>query len=105
MPIPARDEAAPYYYRYIDRVPEEDIVGVLERQLPEALALFEGISEQKSLARYADGKWSIRELMNHVNDVERLMCFRAFWFARGFDTPLPPFDQDPSVVAARPDAV
>jgi hypothetical protein len=105
MPIPARDESAAYYHRYIDRVPEEDVVGVLERQLPEALALFEGISDEKSLARYAAGKWSIRELVNHVNDVERLMTFRAFWFGRGFDVPLPGFDQDPSVIAARPDAV
>jgi hypothetical protein len=67
------------------------------------LAALRGISEEKSLHRYAPGKWSIRQLWNHVNDCERLFVFRAFWFARGFDSPMPSFDQDPAAVAARAD--
>jgi uncharacterized damage-inducible protein DinB len=62
------------------------------------------ISEERSLHRYAAGKWSIREVVGHLNDTERLFVFRAFWFARGFDTPLPSFDQNIAVGAAGADA-
>ena len=102
---PQRDEAAPYYFRYIDRVPSPDVVSVLARQLEEGPPFLRGFSEEQSLLRYAPGKWSAREVLSHVNDAERIFAFRALWFARGFDTPLPSFDQDTSVVAAKPDAV
>ncbi len=59
-----------------------------------------GISEEKSLHRYAAGKWSIRQLLNHVSDTERVFVFRALWFARGFDTELPGFDQNVAVPTA-----
>lgn len=91
---PESHEAAPYYFRYIDRVPGGDILRVLETQLEETRAFLAGISEEKSLHRYAPEKWSIRQVWNHVNDSERVFLFRAFWFARGFDTPLPSYDQD-----------
>ena len=90
---PERSEAAPYYFTYIDQVPGGDICQILAAQLPEAVAEFVKISEDRSLYRYAPGKWSIRELLSHINDCERLFAFRAFWFARGFDTSLPSFDQ------------
>jgi hypothetical protein len=102
---PARDETAPYYFRYIDRVPGDDVLGVLAAQLEETIALFEGISEERSLLRYAPEKWSVRQVVNHVSDVERLFQFRALWFARGFDSPLPAFDQDKSADAAGADEV
>ena len=105
MPIPSRDEAVPYYFRYIDRVASEDVVGVLESQLDEFLPWLAGISEEESLHRYAPGKWSIRQVVNHLCDVERLMTFRALWFARGFDSPLPSFDENTSAEAARSDDV
>lgn len=54
--------------------------------------------------RYAPDKWSIRQVMNHVNDTERVFVFRALWFARGFDEPLPSFDQDVAVTFAGADA-
>ena len=91
---PESHEAAPYYFRYIDRVPGGDILRVLETQLEETRSFLEGISEERSLHRYAPEKWSIRQVWNHVNDTERVFLFRAFWFARGFDTPLPSYDQD-----------
>jgi DinB superfamily len=91
---PDRTEAAEYYFTYIDKVPPGDICPVLEAQLPQTLAFLRGISETQSLHRYAPGKWSIRQVVSHVNDAERLFVFRAFWFARGFDAPLPSFDQD-----------
>ena len=103
--VPEPDEAAPYYFRYIDRVAGGDVVGVLEAQLDETVELLRGISEERSLQRYEPGKWSIRQVWNHVNDTERLFVFRAVWFARGFDSPLPSYDQEVAVAAARADDV
>src|SRR5579884_2344993 len=91
---PGSDEAAAYYFPYIDLVAGDDPVAILERQLRELPAVLRGISEQKSLDRYAPEKWSIRGVLNHVNDTERVFAFRALWFARGFEAPLPSFDQD-----------
>jgi uncharacterized damage-inducible protein DinB len=91
---PERTEAAPYYFRYIDRVGEGDIRDILEAQRSEMLTFLRTISEERSLARYAPGKWSIRQVLSHINDSERVFTFRAFWFARGFDSPLPSFDQE-----------
>jgi DinB superfamily len=101
--IPDRTEAAEYYFTYIDQVPEGDICAVLRAQLPETLALLQTIQDDQSLYRYAPDKWSIRQLVSHVNDCERLFLSRAFWFARGFDTPLPSFDQNVAVAAAEAD--
>jgi uncharacterized damage-inducible protein DinB len=101
--LPARREAAPYYFTYIDQVSSPDIVGALEAQLEEAPAFFRGITEEKSLHRYAPDKWSIRQVLNHVNDTERLFLSRAFWFARNFDSPLPSFDQNICANAAAAD--
>jgi DinB superfamily len=105
MRRPGTDEAAPYYFNYIGKVTSDDIVGYLASQLEETMEFLSGISEEKSLHRYAPEKWSIRQVLNHVNDGERLFVFRAFWFARGFDSPLPSFDQEVSVVAAKADEV
>jgi hypothetical protein len=101
--IPDRTEAAEYYFTYIDQVPAGDICGILRAQLPETVALLQTIPEEQSLYRYAPDKWSIRQLVGHVNDCERLFVYRAFWFARGFDTPLPSFDQNVAVAAANAD--
>lgn len=102
--IPARTEAAEYYFCYIDLVPAGDIREILAAQLPETLDLLGGISEQASLHRYAADKWSIREVVSHWNDTERVFVSRAFWFARGFDSPLPSFDQNVAIAAADADA-
>jgi hypothetical protein len=97
---PARDEAEAYYFGYIDQVPGSLVLPVLASQMGEMLALFDGISEDQSLHRYASEKWTIRQALSHVNDTERLFVFRAFWFARGFDSPLPSFDQNIAVTSA-----
>jgi uncharacterized damage-inducible protein DinB len=103
--LPQRDEAAPYYFKYIDRIASGDIVGVLDSQLDESLAFLRGISEDRSLHRYAPEKWSVRQVLSHVNDTERLFVSRALWFARGFESPLPSFDQKVSAEAAGADRV
>jgi hypothetical protein len=102
---PEPTETAPYYFTYINRIESGDIIGVLDKQSEEMLGLLSGISEDKSLHRYAAGKWSIREVLSHVNDSERVFLLRALWFARGFDSPLPSYDQDICVPAAKADEV
>jgi uncharacterized damage-inducible protein DinB len=102
---PEHTEAAPYYFTYINQVTGHDAVGTIENQLEESLTFFSGISEEKSLYRYAPGKWSIRQVLNHVTDTERAFAFRALWFARGFETPLPSYDQNIAASGAKADLV
>ena len=97
---PDRTEAAEYYFKYIDQVPDGDLVEILKEQQRETLSLLRGISEDRSLHRYEPGKWTLREVLGHLNDTERLFVFRALWFARGFESPLPSFDQDVAVAAS-----
>ena len=102
---PQPQEAASDYSVYIDRVTSDDIVAVLATQFDETLAFLSRISEEQSLHRYAPDKWSMRELLGHVNDGERVFMFRAMWFARGFEDPLPSFDQEIGYKAAESDRV
>jgi hypothetical protein len=103
MGFPKPDEAVPYFFKYMDRIQSNDILGTLKRQLDETLSFLSGISEERSLHRYAPDKWSFRQVINHVNDTERVFLFRALWFGRGFDSPLPSFDEKISADAARAD--
>lgn len=100
---PQPNEAAPYYFGYINRITADDIVGALKTQLDETLPFLRGISEGQSLHRYAPDKWSIRQMWNHVNDTERVFVFRTLWFARGHDSALPSFEQDIAVRAGKAD--
>jgi len=102
---PATDEAAPYYFTYINQVLEDDPRSVMERQLEESSRLFAAISEEKSLYRYAPEKWSIRQVLNHVTDTERSFAYRALWFARGFEAPLPGYDQNIAAAGALADQI
>ena len=103
MTRPQPTEAASYYFTYINQVTSEYPVSAIEHQLEESQALFAKISEEKSLHRYAPDKWSIRQVLNHVTDTERAFAFRALWFARGFDTPLPSYDQNIAATGAEAD--
>lgn len=100
MTRPQTTEAASYYFKYIDLITTDDIVPAIESQMPETLQFLQGISEEKSLSTYEPGKWTIREVLNHVNDGERLFLGRAFWFGRGFQDALPSFEQDLAVQSA-----
>lgn len=99
MRRPARSEAAEYYFTYIDRVPDTDIVPLLSAQRDEAVQLLRGIPDAMADHRYAPGKWTLREVAGHLNDTERVFAARAFWFARGFDGALPGYDQNIAVAA------
>ena len=100
---PDKSEAAEYYTRYIEQVPSGDIRQVLNAQLADLMSLYSGISDQQSTHRYAPDKWTIRQVASHINDSERVFSFRAFWFARGYEAPMPGFDQDVAVKAAGAD--
>jgi hypothetical protein len=104
MTMPERTEAADYYFTYIDKVGRGDICAILEAQMGETVAFLRGIPDERSLHRYAPDKWSIRQVVGHLNDAERVFAFRAFWFARGFDSSLPSFEQDIAVTSAGSDA-
>ena len=100
MTRPQTTEAAPYYFNYIDLITSEEIVPAMESQMGEILDFLQGITEEKSRYSYESGKWTIREVLNHVNDGERVFLYRAFWFARGYQDALPSFDQDVAVQSA-----
>ena len=97
---PDANEYAPYYGKYISLVPAGDVVATLSRQLDETLSLLRGLSEEQADSRYAPGKWSIKEVVGHVLDAERIFGHRAFRFARNDQQPLPGFEQDGYVLAA-----
>jgi hypothetical protein len=97
---PEPSEYAPYYGTYINRVPEGDICQILESQLARTLALLTKVGEARAGNRYAPEKWSIREVIGHVIDAERIFAYRALCFARSERIPLPGFDQDSYVQAA-----
>jgi hypothetical protein len=103
MSLPQRTEAAPYHFTYIDLISGDDILQTIEAQLDDTSRLLSGVTEEKSLYRYAPDKWSIRQVISHVNDTERVFAFRAMWFARGLSEPLPRFDQNIAVNAAGAD--
>jgi len=91
---PEANEYAPFYARYVSLVPNGDILLTLEGQLSETLKLLRGITESQADSRYAPGKWSIKEVVGHITDTERIFAYRALRFARNDQTPLPGFEQD-----------
>jgi hypothetical protein len=91
---PGSDEYHEYYGMYIGRVPEGDALVTLEREWQITLSLLESVPEEREGYRYAPGKWSIREVVGHCLDVERVFGLRALHFARGDQAPLPSFEQD-----------
>jgi len=91
---PEPTEYAPYYEKYVSLVPAGDIAATLAAQLDTTLALWRSVPEELGTHAYAPGKWSIKEMMGHVIDTERIMAYRALRIARGDQTPLPGFEQD-----------
>ena len=91
---PDGTEYLPYYGKYISLVPDGDILPVLSQQLDKTLTLLRSIPESQAGFRYAPDKWSIKELVGHVIDTERIFSYRALCFARNDGTPLPGYEQD-----------
>lgn len=91
---PDKSEYPVYCEGYISRVPAGDIVSIMASQLEDSLALFRSIPEARGDYSYAEGKWSIKEVIGHITDGERIFAYRALRFSRGDTTPLSGFEQD-----------
>jgi hypothetical protein len=98
---PTAAEYAPYFGRYIEQVPEGDVLELLRRQVDDTAALVDKLSDRDADFRYADGKWSIKEVLGHVADTERIMVYRALCFARAETAGLPGFDENEYVARAK----
>ena len=94
MQRPDKTEYDPYYEGYISLVEKEDIIDTLERQKTELSDAFGGFGEDRGNHRYAEGKWSIKELLSHIIDGERMFGYRVFRISRGDKTPIEGFEQD-----------
>ena len=91
---PAPSEYAPYYGMYIERVGDGYILKTLAAQLRDTRALLGEQSEERGSYRYAPGKWSLKQVIGHLADAERVFTYRALVFARNDKTPLPSMEQD-----------
>ncbi len=94
---PAAEECVPYYHTYIGLVPEGDIVHTLQTQHADLRAFVQGMTESETSTPSAPGEWSIKQVIAHLSDTERLFSFRALWFARGEQSALPGMEPDPWV--------
>ena len=98
--IPEADEYAPYYKTYVGLLSDGDVLGILEEQMNETLALLGNLTDEQAAYAYEPGKWSIKEVIGHIIDTERVFAYRGMCFARGDNTPLPSFEQDDYVLGA-----
>lgn len=97
---PRPGEIADYYAGYVALVPDGDVLHELEAGLAETQRMLGHLDDHGAEHRYAEGKWSIKDLVGHLIDAERVFSYRALRIARGDATPLPGFDQDAYVAAA-----
>lgn len=91
---PAADEFGGHFGNYIGLLATDDILAQLAANRAQTTALFSGLTEEQALSRYAPDKWSLKEVLAHLSDTERVMSYRMLRIARGDTTPLPGFDQD-----------
>lgn len=91
---PGPDECAPYFAQYLAKVPEGDLLDILEGQWEELGCLLEELDDEAADYRYAEGKWSVKELLGHLLDAERIFAYRLLCIARGEQAPLPGFDEN-----------
>jgi len=91
---PKENEYAPFYHTYVGKVPDGEILTNLRHIHHETQELVANLSEEKGDYRYADGKWTIKEVLMHLIDTEQVMAYRALRVARNDKTPLPGFDQN-----------
>ena len=94
MQRPEKSEYDPYYERYVSLVQNDDVNDVLAKQTAELRNLFSGLPEEKGLHAYDEGKWTIKEVISHLIDGERMFAYRVLRIARGDKTPIEGFEQD-----------
>ena len=94
MPKPAISDYPEYFGRYIDQVIETELNKAFRIQFPKIETFLRGVDEAKAGYAYAPGKWTLKELLQHIIDAERVFCYRALCFARKENNPLPSFDEN-----------
>lgn len=94
MQKPNVTEYAPYYQRYIDLIPTDDVLSFYKLQADEIVALFTNLSEEQASFSYAEGKWTIKEVLAHIVDSERIFGYRVLAISRGDKNLLPGFDEN-----------
>lgn len=105
MRPPDPSEYNEFYAGYVSKVPEAEVLPVLEAQVDEIRRLAAAVPAEREGHRYAPGKWSVRQVFGHLSDAERVFGYRAACIARGDTTPLPGFDQDTYMESARFDEI
>jgi len=100
IPRPQADEYAPYFAQYLAKVPDGDLLDLLEAQWEELGCLLEDLDDEAADFRYAEGKWSVKEVLGHILDAERIFAYRLLRIARADPTPLAGFDENAYVAAA-----
>jgi hypothetical protein len=98
---PSADEFLPYYERYITLVPEGNLVDILVDQHRDTMRMLRSVDDERGLFAYAPGKWTIKEVIGHLSDAERIFAYRALRFARGDAQPVAGFDENAYVPAGR----
>lgn len=91
---PNSNEYAPYCHAYISKVPGNDLLSALESSMHDTLSFFRALPAEKWNHSYAAGKWTIKQILQHLIDSERVFAYRALTIARGDQTPLPGFDEN-----------
>lgn len=94
MQRPAETDYASSFAGYVSLVPEDDVLSVIEQQSSETQRLISSLDEQRAMHRYAEGKWSVKEVIGHMTDGERVFGYRAMCIARGETNSLPGFDEN-----------
>ena len=100
MPKPSATSHSAYFQKYIDLVPEEDLTTAFQKQYPILSEFLHSINEDKSAFAYAPGKWTIKELLQHMTDTERIFAYRSLCFARKEKNSLPGFDENDYAAAS-----
>ncbi len=92
-----------WYHKYINQVQEDDVHKAIKTNTQSALSFLKSIPEDKWDYRYAEDKWSIKEMVQHITDAERILSYRALCFSRKDDTPLPGFEEADYATASKAD--
>lgn len=100
---PKEGDYIPYQWNYIKLVPDGDLIELMRKHIDETAAFLAELTDEQITFRYAEGKWTIKEILQHLIDTERIMCYRALRFARKDDTPLPGFEENDYVTFANVD--
>lgn len=100
IPAPEADEFAPFYAGYVAGLASSDVPALLSSQIATLRQVCSGLSEEEALYRYAPGKWSVKEVIGHLGDSERVFAYRALRISRGDRTPLAGFDENAYVAAS-----